>query len=219
MPVMQSEVPIDRTAEVVPFAGVNRAAPNQTNRMIKCARPVCEECKAKYNPKGKRPDWWKACIANGHNPYVRYRDKVVTEKKYTIREDGARVLGGTTEVIYSELILNVAQIPQSEDSNAGRGLEKAVIFKGYKTLDRLGYGIRCEMAGCSVHAKFQCQYGNFCSDQHARRVGYDRDVVVHEVYDQKKRDRQMEGINIRAVAIKQPKPKKAPKKEKETADA
>jgi hypothetical protein len=154
---------------------------------------------------------------------VRYRDRTETEKRYEIREDGARVLAGTDEVIFQDLILNVAQIALMEGSNGGRGLERATVFRGVKQLAELGYGYRCEMAGCSVHAKFQCQYGNYCSDIHARRVGFDQDVIVHEVYDTKKASRQMSAINISKKEIKQPKPPKKKtepvEKKKETVDA
>lgn len=192
MPVSIEDIPIENTAEFVPMKGTNRAKANAVNRTIKVAYPDCDECK---EPKNSL--WWKQCLARGHNPYVRFIEKESEEKTYKVRErDGAKILSGTKKVVKLLPRLNTTQIAEEVKSNAGKGLERAIQFRGVKPLSEMGYGNICEMAGCSVPAKFACQYGAFCSDAHARLIGYDRQFKIQEVYKQEKRKEQLARVNI-----------------------
>src|SRR5581483_8613737 len=147
-------------------------------RRILMAQPVCPVVDDPNDPAytgetncqrefGGAPGWWTRCEERGHDPY--YTIQRVTKTEDVVDEDG--MVTGQRKRVVETRRLNLASVAYSTRINSGRGPAVAREFKGFRTLEEMGYAPVCEFRNCELPVKIRTRYGNYCSDRHARLVG------------------------------------------------
>jgi len=170
----------------------SRASQYRNLRTVKLLQPACEECQ-----KVPVSKWWEHCP---HEPYVESQEVEVQTRVVETREDGRKVVTGTTVEIVLTETPRTTQVPLTLRVNSGRGVEQA-FARGCITPESMGYAPMCQYYNCwkPVNAKFRTTFGDYCGDEHARLIAADEDQITLEVFDTNKRKRQLRGIDISAA--------------------
>ena len=173
---------------------------NSAVRTIKLAQPICPNSKLKMvkNDEGKwvrgedQPqncqlaggEWWKACEALGHEPYV--TNRVWYEPQDIVEEDdnGDLIVTGTKRVKHITRRPNVSQVAVAIRINQGKGAQTKMDRFGFKRLTDIGYNEVCQFRNCqkpvTKAGKGRPGFGEFCSREHLTLVAAnEQSVMLH----------------------------------------
>ncbi len=150
-------------------------------REVKLVIPVCPEgqkrdeqgnptsvdCRKEQN--GRR-GWWDFCESQGHNPYFRHVVKYSIEDNWVTREDGSEEAVGKKRVkTRDEWVPNVKGVAWSPNISSGQSVQRAMVRRGAKRLEEMGYREVCMLKNCMMPAEFySVRYGAYCTERHAR---------------------------------------------------
>lgn len=113
------------------------------------------------------------CESLGHEPYyTTLRRKVIEE----VIDDDGFVTESKVRVKVTRR-LNVMPIPISVRHATWKSMELAVA-RGAKPLEEFGYMTPCDYRQCSQPVKIKTQYGDYCSERHARLIAADARGVL-----------------------------------------
>lgn len=173
--------------------GQNFAGQNRVLRSIKMAQPIHSDCQW---PRSAR--WWVKCEDAGHNPYITEQIREVSEQVTGPDPDDASVTIVTGTKIKKVVVErpNLVQVPLDMASNDGRGPDRFARDKGFRQLEEVGYEPLCQLHNCWLAATLSCEFGEFCSKEHARLVGAMAEGVALEVLDRRKRRAQLRAVEI-----------------------
>lgn len=184
---------MDKKKALIKLTGPNMARSNRVLRVVKMLQPIHPECQHPY-----RRGWWTACEEAGHEPYLTKQEVDVSTPVYDHDEDGDLVLVDTKTKRKLVVHPNIVQVPLSRGVGDARAPERFAREKGFRHMEEMGYSPLCQMLNCWQEAKLVTNWGEFCSTEHARLVAADEDEIALEVYDQRKRNRQLRAIDISA---------------------
>ncbi|HSE44952.1 MAG TPA: hypothetical protein VLA89_06450 [Gemmatimonadales bacterium] len=175
----------------ITIKGENFSRSNRILRTLKMAQPIHAECQFPIKAR-----WWVACEEAGHEPYLTKQDRLIETPVYGVDEEGDMVLQETKTKKKQVVRPNITQVALDESINDGRGVERFTREKGFKQLEDLGYQPMCQMFDCWLPVNIVCDFGEYCSKEHARLVGALVEEVALEVWDKKKRRAQLRAIEL-----------------------
>lgn len=189
--MVKPECPNDPRPEIVLRNGDVVPNPRYTGE------PNCMEI-YKINNMGR----WEIekCEALGHDPYhftVRTR---ITEE---VEDPETGLITETRTRIRREKRLNVVQVSLNVRHTSGQEVRLA-LAKGYKPIEEFGFEAPCQFRNCTKPVKVRVQYGDYCSERHARLIAADQReiglIVSGDPYSEDKamrqRQEQLEGIQL-----------------------
>ena len=176
---------------LIELKGQNFARSNRTLRTLKMGQPIHPECQW---PRTER--WWVRCEEAGHEPYITKQEREFSIPVYETDEDGDMVLKETKTKRKVIVRPNIVQVALDDDHNDGRGPEKFAKTKGFRQLEELGYMPMCQLYDCWMPSTVKCEFGEFCSKEHARMVGALAEGVALEVLDRRKRRAQLRAVEL-----------------------
>lgn len=175
----------------IQIKGDNMSRTNRVLRTLKMVQPIHAECQ--FPIRGK---WWVRCEEAGHEPYVTKQERIIDVPTYATDEDGDLVLTETKTKKKIVMRPNLTQVALDESINDGRGPERFAREKGFRQLEDLGFEPMCQMYDCWLPVTIVCEFGEFCSKEHARLVGARTEGVALEVLDPRKRRAQLRAVEI-----------------------
>lgn len=174
-----------------------------TSKMHALGLPEDEACQ---HPQNIGPEWWIACEAKGHMPYMVPHTETTRKPKYDPPELGPaggtqRLVGYEDEVTEVNWHPHLVQISQSERINSDMGplLYRSV---GYLLPQERGLAAYCEYRDCwAQEPTFHTDWGSYCTRDQARMIGADvtgvrLEVMTHEDYGRKKRRDQLTKVVV-----------------------
>lgn len=177
--------------ELLSAAGINLSHGNRALRSIKMAQPIHAECQYPH-----RRGWWNKCLADNHDPYHTEQIRLIETPVYEVDEEGDTVLTGTKTKQKVVKKLNLVQVPLEEGHNDGRGVDIFSRNKGFTELEKIGYEPLCQLHDCWLTATFTCEYGEYCSKEHARLIGAAVENMPLEVLQPRKRRAQLRSVEL-----------------------
>lgn len=180
-----------QTPALVEIKGDNFARQNRVLRSIKMAQPIHPECQWP-----RRKNWWVGCEEKGHEPYVTKSIRLIEEPVYETDDEGDLVLKETKTKQKVVIRPNVTQVPLDMAINDGRGPDKFARDKGFRQLEEVGFAPMCQLHDCWLPAKLTCEFGEYCSKEHARMVGAMEEGIALEVLDARKRRAQLRAVEV-----------------------
>lgn len=129
--------------------------------------PTSTDCRKEKN--GAR-GWWDFCESQGHNPYFRHIVKYRIEDNWVEKEDGSQEAVGKKRIkTRDEWVPNVKGIAWSPNVSSGMSIQRAMVRRGAKRLEEMGYREVCMLKNCMKPAEFfSVRYGAYCRELHAR---------------------------------------------------
>lgn len=180
-----------KESELLQVDGLNLARTNRILRSLKMAQPIHPDCQ---HP--RRDRWWVFCEERDHSPYISTQEREITTPEYGTDEDGDKILVGSKTKIKIVERPNLVQVPLDPSHNDGRGPENFARTKGFRQLEEIGYAPLCQLHDCWLPAVVNCEFGEYCSKEHARLVGAREEGIALEVLDRRKRRAQLRRVEI-----------------------
>lgn len=161
---------------------------NAAMRTVKLIRPICPNSQSKRNSDGSFSyigqncqlaggQWWVACEAAGHNPYV---TKTTYYETVDVYDDEGFVVSTKKRPIIIERP-NVVQVPLSRRMHSGNGVKNSMEKKGRRRLADFGFEEICQFRNCmnAVNKKYiSPAFGSYCSFDHMSLVAADAQEIM-----------------------------------------
>lgn len=173
------------------------------HREIKMLRPICAECAPNTAKAGI--GWWLNCP---HDPYIGERGVVETKTEYETREDGTRIIAGTTSQTVLRPWPNYVGVALVDRINSGRGPEYKRVLNGYILPSELrcsafpnGIADSCEFRECYWQDDLKKYVsGTFCQEVESVIAYEDAHGITQEVHNRQIRTEQFESSRAKVKA-------------------
>lgn len=182
---------VTKKPELVELKGDNMAKSNRNRRSIKMAQPIHSDCQWP-----RRKAWWVGCEEKGHEPYITKQTRLIEQPVYDVDDEGDMVLKETKTKQKVVVRPNLVQVILDVGHNDGRGPDRFAKEKGFRQLEEVGYAPMCQLFDCWLPATVTCDFGEFCSKDHARLVGAHDEGIALEVLDARKRRAQLRAVEV-----------------------